>query len=278
MRLKRTPRRRRRDPKARRVAAAAYRWGRFVFRATRRARARPGQYAIAASEPRSRRDRRRVFLHRYAAAAARPVATPAFFARRPRFARPGECPRRRRDRRRVDAYVVVERERRRGGSTSPGGGARHWDICDGTSASRASPSDHKNTSDKNSKAVLRISVITLIRTDTTLDLSQKAEKGKSPLCRPADESRFSGPQAMTLSRQFYDPGEGAAIGGSWRGPGPFQGRRAPFSGPAYRRGAAPAAFLLVRGSLAAPGVRRRQGLPQRALVCPAPRAWLPRRA
>ena len=28
------------------------------------------------------------FLRRYAAAAARPVATPAFFARRPRFARP----------------------------------------------------------------------------------------------------------------------------------------------------------------------------------------------
>ena len=64
--------------------------------------------------------------------------------------------------------------------------------------------------------MLRISVITLIRTDTTLDLSQKAEKGKSPLRRPADESRFSGPQAMTLSRHFYDPGEGAAIGGSWR--------------------------------------------------------------
>ena len=62
--------------------------------------------------------------------------------------------------------------------------------------------------------MLRISVITLIRTDTTLDLSQKAEKGKSLLSRP--ESRFSGPQAMTLSRQFYDPGEGAAIGGSWR--------------------------------------------------------------
>ena len=67
--------------------------------------------------------------------------------------------------------------------------------------------------------MLRISVITLIRTDTTLDLSQKAEKGKSLLRRP--ESRFSGPQAMTLSRQFYDPGEGAAIGGSWRNPGPF---------------------------------------------------------
>ena len=32
------------------------------------------------------------FLHRYAAAAARPVATPAFFARRPRFALPGPCP------------------------------------------------------------------------------------------------------------------------------------------------------------------------------------------
>ena len=126
--------------------------------------------------------------------------------------------------------------------------------------------------------MLRISVITLIRTDTTLDLSQKAEKGKSMLRRPAGESRFSGPQAMTLSRQFYDPGEGAAkrrqLARAWAP----RGRRAPFSGPAYRRGAAPAAFLLLRGSLAAPGVRRRQGLPQRALVCAAPRAWLPRRA
>ena len=124
--------------------------------------------------------------------------------------------------------------------------------------------------------MLRISVITLIRTDTTLDLSQKAEKGKSLLRRP--ESRFSGPQAMTLSRQFYDPGEGAAkrrqLARAWAP----QGHRAPFSGPAYRRGAAPAAFLLVRGSLAAPGVERSQWLPRRALVCAAPRAWLPLRA
>ena len=124
--------------------------------------------------------------------------------------------------------------------------------------------------------MLRISVITLIRTDTTLDLSQKAEKGKSLLCRP--ESRFSGPQAMTLSRHFYDPGEGAAkrrqLARAWAPQGP----RAPFSGPAYRRGAAPAAFLLVRGSLAAAGVGRKQGLPQRALVCAAPRAGLPLRA
>ena len=90
--------------------------------------------------------------------------------------------------------------------------------------------------------MLRISVITLIRTDTTLDLSQKAEKGKSLLRLPAAESRFSGPQAMTLSRQFYDPGEGAAkrrpLARAWAP----RGRRAPFSGPAYRRGAAPAAF------------------------------------
>ena len=43
-------------------------------------------------------------------------------------------------------------------------------------ATRALPGP-KNASDKYSKAVLRISVITLIRTDTTLDLSQKAEKG-----------------------------------------------------------------------------------------------------
>ena len=106
------------------------------------------------------------------------------------------------DRRRVDAYVVDERR----GVDVAGWWCKTQDICDGTSASRASPSDHKNTSDKNSKAVLRISVITLIRTDTTLDLSQKAEKGKSLLRRP--ESRFSGPQALTLSRHFYDPGEG----------------------------------------------------------------------
>ena len=36
--------------------------------------------------------------------------------------------------------------------------------------------------------------------------------------------------------------------------------------------------MLVRGSLAAPGVGRSQGLPRRALVCAAPRAWLPLRA
>ena len=60
------------------------------------------------------------------------------------------------------------RERRRRGVDVAGWWCKTQDICDGTSASRASPSDHKNTSDKNSKAVLRISVITLIRTDTTL--------------------------------------------------------------------------------------------------------------
>ena len=124
--------------------------------------------------------------------------------------------------------------------------------------------------------MLRISVITLIRTDTTLDLSQKAEKGKSLLRLSAAELRFSGPPAMTLSRQFYDPGEGAAkrrqLARAWAP----QGRRAPFSGPAYRRGAAPAAFLLVRGSLAAPGVGRspraapstRWSAPRHALGCP----------
>ena len=62
--------------------------------------------------------------------------------------------------------------------------------------------------------MLRISVITLIRTDTTLDLSQKAEKGKSLLELPDAELWFSGPSAMTISRRFYDPGEEAAIGGS----------------------------------------------------------------
>ena len=82
---------------------------------------------------------------------------------------------------------------------------------------------------------------------------------------------------MTLSRQFYDPGEGAAkrrqLARAWAP----QGRRAPFFGPAYRRGAAPAAFLLVRGSLAAPGVGRspraapaRAGLPRATrLAAPA---------
>ena len=127
--------------------------------------------------------------------------------------------------------------------------------------------------------MLRISVITLIRTDTTLDLSQKAEKGKSPLRRPADESRFSGPQAMTLSRQFYDPGEGAAkrrqLARAWAP----QGRRAPFSGPAYRRGAAPAALCSSCAAvLPRPESGGAQGLPRRALVCAAPRSWLPLRA
>ena len=40
----------------------------------------------------------------------------------------------------------------------------------------------------------------------------------------------------------------------------------------------PGDLVLVRGSLAAPGVERSQGLPRRALVCAAPRAWLPLRA
>ena len=68
------------------------------------------------------------------------------------------------------------------------------------------------------------------RTDTTLDLSQKAEKGKSLLRLSADFCRFGGPQAMTLSRQFYDPGEGAAkrrrLARAWAP----RGRRAHFLG------------------------------------------------
>ena len=148
------------------------------------------------------------------------------------------------------------RERRRRGVDVAGWWCKTQDICDGTSASRASPSDHKNTSDKNSKAVLRISVITLIRTDTTLDLSQKAEKGKSLLRRPADESRFSGPQAMTLSRQFYDPGEGAAkkaaAGASLGSPRPR-----PIFRPCIPPWGCPGGLVLVvRGCLAAPGVGR----------------------
>mmetsp|Transcript_19891 Transcript_19891/g.59354 ORF Transcript_19891/g.59354 Transcript_19891/m.59354 type:complete len:115 (-) Transcript_19891:131-475(-) len=55
------------------------------FFARRRSARDRGQYAVAASAGASAIDA--IFLHRYAAAAARPVATPAFFARRPRFAR-----------------------------------------------------------------------------------------------------------------------------------------------------------------------------------------------
>ena len=103
--------------------------------------------------------------------------------------------------------------------------------------------------------------IKLIRTDTTLDLSQKAEKGKSLLRLSAAELRFSGPPAMTLSRQFYDPGEGAAkrrqLARAWAP----QGRRAPFSGPAYRRGAAPPAFYSCAAACPRPEAGGAQGLP-----------------
>ena len=116
--------------------------------------------------------------------------------------------------------------------------------------------------------MLRISVITLIRTDTTLDLSQKAEKGKSLLRLPAAESRFSGPQAMTLSRQFYDPGEGAAkrrpLARAWAP----QGRRAPFSGPAYRRRAAPAAFCSCAAASPRPESGGAKGCPNARSVPP----------
>ena len=126
--------------------------------------------------------------------------------------------------------------------------------------------------------MLRISVITLIRTDTTLDLSQKAEKGKSLLRLSAAELRFSGPLAMTISRQFYDPGEGAAKRRQLAGPRVAAAPAPPFSGPAYRRGAAPAAFLLVRGSLAAPGVGRSpRAAPARAGLRRATRLAAPAR-
>ena len=72
MRLERTPRWRRRDAKARRVAATAYRWGRFVFRATA-VRARPGQYAIAASSGASVIDDA-FFLHQHAAGRRGPAS------------------------------------------------------------------------------------------------------------------------------------------------------------------------------------------------------------
>ena len=126
--------------------------------------------------------------------------------------------------------------------------------------------------------MLRISVITLIRTDTTLDLSQKAEKGKSLLRLPAAESRFSGPQAMTLSRQFYDPGEGAAKRRQLAQPRAFLRQLRPIFRPCIPPWGCPGGLVLVRGGLAAPGVGRSQGLPQRLLVCAAPRAWLPLRA
>ena len=84
---------------------------------------------------------------------------------------------------------------------------------------------------------------------------------------------------MTLSRQFYDPGEGAAkrrrLARAWAP----QGHRAPFSGPTYRRGAAPAAFcsLVWQPRRAARRREESRGCPS-ALVCAAPRAWLPLRA
>ena len=117
--------------------------------------------------------------------------------------------------------------------------------------------------------------IKLIRTDTTLDLSQKAEKGGRALRRPADESRFSAPQAMTLSRQFYDPGEGAAkrrqLARAWAP----RGRRVPFFGPAYRRGSAPAASCSCAAALLRPELSGARGCPgarwsapRHALGCP----------
>ena len=116
-----------------------------------------------------------------------------------------------------------------------------------------------------------LSDITLIRTDTTLDLSQKAEKGKSPLRRP--ESRFSGPQAMTLSRQFYDPGEGAAAGASLGSPRPPR----PSFRPCIPQRGCPGGFLLVRGSLAAPGVELARAAPARAGLRRATRLAAPAR-
>ena len=83
--------------------------------------------------------------------------------------------------------------------------------------------------------------------------------------RPADESRFSGPPAMTLSRQFYDPGEGAAkrrrLARAWAP----QGHRAPFSGPTYRRRTAPATLCSCAAASPRPEAGGAQGLPQHAL-------------
>ena len=88
--------------------------------------------------------------------------------------------------------------------TSHGVGARPWTSVGRRShnragfnwlATRALPGP-KNASDKYSKAVLRISVITLIRTDTTLDLSQKAEKGEG---RKRKKEKL-----RTRRRRFYE--------------------------------------------------------------------------
>ncbi|CAH0371443.1 unnamed protein product [Pelagomonas calceolata] len=83
---------------------------------------------------------------------------------------------------------------------------------------------------------------------------------------------------MTLSRQFYDPGEGAAkrrqLARAWAP----RGRRVPFFGPAYRRGAAPAALCSCAAACRARSREEPKGCPQHALVCAAPRAWLPLRA
>jgi len=92
--------------------------------------------------------------------------------------------------------------------TSHGVGARPWTSVGRRShnragfnwlATRALPGP-KNASDKYSKAVLRISVITLIRTDTTLDLSQKAEKGEG---RKRKRKKREG-ELCTRQRRFYE--------------------------------------------------------------------------
>ena len=109
------------------------------------------------------------------------------------------------------------------------------------------------------------------------DLSQKAEKGKSLLRRPTNRG-LAAPGHDTF----------ASILRSGRGSGKKRRQLARAWAPKAAAPHFPALHtavglpgglvLVVRGSLAAPGVGRSPGLPQRALVCAAPRAWLPLRA
>ena len=126
--------------------------------------------------------------------------------------------------------------------------------------------------------MLRISVITLIRTDTTLDLSQKAEKGKSLLRLLAAELRFSGPQAMTLSRQFYDPGEGAAKRRQLAGPRAFLRPPRPIFRPCIPPWGCPGG-LFARARQPCPGRRREEprAAPARAGLYRAARLAAPAR-
>mmetsp|Transcript_12007 Transcript_12007/g.39301 ORF Transcript_12007/g.39301 Transcript_12007/m.39301 type:complete len:112 (+) Transcript_12007:77-412(+) len=92
----------------------------------------------------------------------------------------------------VGVCVCVEREREREREKEErekreerGGGRRCAAVVQDREhlwvsvASDANCPRRKNTCENNLEALPRVPVFTLIRTDTTLDLSQKAEKGKS---------------------------------------------------------------------------------------------------